>query len=135
MSKIVWITPKIAVSGRQQLSDAPHMAQTGITAVLNLTIRPDPKWTFQTHNDGTPDDGQPKSAAWFRDGINFVLNALPHGKVLIHCEAGVNRGPSMAYAVLRSQGRSISDATELVTRKCGVKSIRYAADYERTRGN
>lgn len=54
----------------------------------------------------THDDGGTKGVEWFGQGVQFALEALatPGNKVYIHCAAGINRGPSMAYAVLRAQG-------------------------------
>ena len=46
------------------------------------------------------------AAAWFGAGIGFALPALaqPRTKVYAHCAAGVNRGPSMAAAILMALG-------------------------------
>ena len=124
------VTPKIFVSGRQPLSATAAMQRLGITSVLNLTIRHDPNWPFQTMEDGTPDDGLPKAASWFGKGIGFVLRAQHAGKVLIHCEAGVNRSPSMAYAVLRAMGRSPIEAADTVLRAVPRANLRYQQDAE-----
>lgn len=132
---IKWVTPRLAVSGRQPKS-AEHLLQgAGITGILNLTIKPDPKWSIQTLDDGEPDDGQPKPPQWFTRGIHFADAVMAHGKILIHCEAGVNRSPSMAYAVLRSQGMSQGEATNKIFDTCNIRQVRYAADAERALGN
>src|SRR5579872_1398096 len=57
-------------------------------------------------SDPTEDDGAPKPASWFSPGIDFGVGALSHPgfKLLTHCAAGVNRGPSMGYAILRALG-------------------------------
>ena len=117
----------MGVSGRQPLSNAPTMAHAGITAILNLTIKPDPKWSFVTMNDGEPDDGLPKPPEWFHRGLNFFRSASKHGRVLIHCEAGVNRSPSMAYFSLRSEGLPAQEALH----KLGTDRVRYQDDAER----
>ena len=127
---IHWVTDKIAVSGRQPKSAMQEMQRMGIKSVLNLTIRHDPNWPFQTTEDGLPDDGLPKPSAWFGKGIGFVLRAQHQGKVLIHCEAGVNRSPSMAYAVLRAMGRSPIEAADLVLRAVPRANLRYQQDAE-----
>ena len=127
---IHWVTPKIGVSGRQPASATAAMQQQGITAVLNLTIRHDPNWPFQTMEDGLPDDGLPKPASWFGKGIGFVLRAQHTGKVLIHCESGVHRSPSMAYAVLRAMGRSQVEAADAVLRVIPKAKLVYQQDAE-----
>jgi protein-tyrosine phosphatase len=75
---------------RQELDDAPYFAGTAVAYLWNPT----------------PDDGQPKPDSWWKTSLDFCLPALtqPHAKVYAHCAAGVNRGPSTAYAVLRAEG-------------------------------
>ena len=47
---------------------------------------------------------QPKPAEWFHAGIAFAASIGPDDKLFVHCGHGINRGPVMAYAILRSQG-------------------------------
>ena len=56
--------------------------------------------------DPTADDGKTKGVDWFAPAVDFAAGALAHPKYIVHthCAAGVNRGPSIAYAILRSQG-------------------------------
>ena len=65
---------------------------------------------------GVPDDGLPKPTDWFARGISFALPALatPGHKVYCHCAAGINRGPSMAYAVMRAWGLGPNQAETLI---------------------
>ena len=53
--------------------------------------------------------------------------------VFTHCAAGHNRGPSLAYAVLRAQGWYAKDAIDLihVERPATIGGIVYAADADR----
>jgi predicted protein tyrosine phosphatase len=66
--------------------------------------------------NGTDDDGQPKSPSWFGRIVSFTLDALrdPRAKVYFHCSAGVNRGPSAAYVVLRALGHTPAEAFGLI---------------------
>ena len=82
--------------------------------------------------DPTQDDGQTKPAAWFSRGIDFALGALAHPgyAVLTHCAAGINRGPSMAYAILRAQGWDGIDAIALLRAKRPQVQVRYRGDAE-----
>lgn len=52
------------------------------------------------------DDGTRRDRGQVLSGIKFALDALaqPATKVYAHCAAGVNRGPTMAYAILRACG-------------------------------
>lgn len=129
------ITPTMYVSRRPAKSQIPEMHQLGITAVLNLSQKDDPPWDMAYLHDGQPDDGQPRRRDWWTSGINFALAAMKHGKVLIHCELGVSRSPSMAYAILRTQGHSVEEATHMVLSKVPGATIKYGPDYERQLGS
>src|ERR1041384_202554 len=67
---------------------------------------------------------------WFDRGVGFALEALatPGNKVLSHCHMGINRGPSLAYAVLLGQGVDPIEAIELVRRARGIAAVGYAED-------
>jgi protein-tyrosine phosphatase len=66
--------------------------------------------------NGTADDGQPKPPAWFAASLAFALPALviPRAKIYAHCAAGVNRGPSTAYAILRALGLDPAGAEAMI---------------------
>ncbi len=52
---------------------------------------------------GVADDGLPKPVSWFQTGWDFAKPILDNGGVVLsHCAAGVNRGPSVAYFLLRA---------------------------------
>lgn len=90
--------------------DIAVLKAAGITDVVDCQIEhddtPDLGADFAVLWIGVSDDGQPKPVEWFQKGIEFAANALarPNRRVYFHCAAGVNRGPSMCYAYLRSQG-------------------------------
>lgn len=82
--------------------------------------------------DATADDGQRKGVTWFSPGIDFALGALGHPgyAVLCHCAAGINRGPSMAYAIMRAQGIRSLDAETILRVNRPQVGIAYKADAE-----
>ena len=61
-----------------------------------------------------------------------VFAAMPHltqnRKVLVHCHMGVNRGPSVAFAVLLEQGYGAVQAYDLIREKRPSAAIMYAED-------
>lgn len=71
--------------------------------------------------NGSIDDhgrgGAADPVAWFGRSVAFSLRALeadPAARVLLHCSAGINRGPSSAYAVLRALGHAPGEAELLI---------------------
>ena len=78
-----------------------------------------------THDDGT---GQPDE--WFRAGVDAALEALgdPGARIVIHCHMGVNRGPSMAFAVLLATGWDPVAAAAAIRSARPIAAILYAAN-------
>ena len=78
--------------------------------------------------NGTDDDGEPKSPSWFGRIVRFALDALrdPDARVYLHCAAGINRGPSATYVVLRALGHSRGEALGLIKAARGQAGIIYA---------
>lgn len=91
------------------------------------------------HN-GHDDDGLRMPDSWFERGVGFALQALqrPGTTVLAHCHMGVNRGPSMAFAILLGQGVDPVAALDLIRTARPIVGLAYAADaldwWQRTSG-
>jgi hypothetical protein len=84
---------------------------------------------------GTTDDMKPKPASWFLAGIDFARKANG-GRLYVHCNMGINRAPSMTYAILRSRGLSQAEAeTSMLARpRKGFGATNpYFANYENGR--
>lgn len=81
----------------------------------------------------TEDDGSYKPPYWFLHSIEYAFMALqkPHTRLYTHCNRGINRGPSTAFAILFAFGIEYSTAIDMIhkarpiTRQGG---IRYAND-------
>jgi protein-tyrosine phosphatase len=107
-----WVTKRVATGAALHGPwDAHELAAMGVTHVVDLRQELDDAPFFA----GTPvaylwnpaaDDGTPKPDSWWNASLAFCLPALAqaHTKVYAHCSAGVNRGPSTAYAILRAEG-------------------------------
>jgi len=128
-----WVTRRIAVgSGVCNVEDVAALIREGITHVVDCRM-------FASIDDGlyqnpsklyigtpiqwvhcpTNDPGvRPKPFMWFQRGVQFALEALidPKARVLIHCDHGINRGPSMVYALLRVSGLAGADAERAIRR-------------------
>ena len=81
------------------------------------------------HN-GQDDAGQRMPDSWFETGVGFALDALrtPGSAVLAHCHMGINRGPSMAYAILLAQGWDPVDALTAIRAARPIAAFGYAHD-------
>ena len=79
---------------------------------------------------GTHDEGGTQDAAWFEAGVDAITMALgdPAARVVVHCHMGVNRAPSLAFAVMMELGRGIEDALEAIRTARPIAAIAYAAD-------
>ena len=83
--------------------------------------------------DGVADDGQPKAASWFETAWKFAEPQFQAGGVVLaHCAAGQNRGPSIAYFLLRAYFRLEGDeAFNLIKEKRPVARMIYRGDADR----
>jgi protein-tyrosine phosphatase len=127
---ISWLTDRIAVGGG--IWNAETMAQVagaGITHIIDMQIEFDDTPLAEKHDvevlwNATDDDFLLKPAELFESGVQFALAAMEaEGKVLIHCAAGVHRGPMMAAALLGTMGWTLDDAMRL------IEARRPAADF------
>lgn len=83
----------------------------------------------------TDDDGQTKPTSWFAAGYRFALPIrLQDADEIIyaHCAAGINRGPSMCYFLLRALYAASPAAAEAAVRAARPQvGIAYKADADR----
>lgn len=122
-------------------ADVHELLTVGIDYIIDCRVEFDDKDELlpylQEHKprvhylfNGTADDGSHKPPKWFADSIRFALNGLSHPrhKVYAHCAAGVNRGPSTAYAILRAIGFDPAASMTLVKTGRPQAQVAYAAD-------
>lgn len=117
------------------IEDVRALAGAGITHVIDCIAGSDDTPLLASSGmaylwNGTEDDGQHKPASWFGTSLAFALPALaqPGTRVYAHCAAGVNRGPSTAYAILRALGLPATTAFGLVKSARPQVQVAYAAD-------
>jgi dual specificity phosphatase 3 len=86
--------------------------------------------TLRYTNLGVDDAGQPMEDTWFDLGVAAAIEALrdPDSRVLVHCHMGVNRGPSMAFAILLALGFNPIRALEAIVEARPIAAILYAGD-------
>jgi protein-tyrosine phosphatase len=119
---ITWLTDRIAVGGGiWSAENMTAVVRAEVTHILDMQIEFDD--TPLADGQGVvvcwnpiDDDFEAKPPAVFERGVKFGLEALekPHGKLFIHCAAGVHRAPMMALALLSVMGWSLEDAMDLI---------------------
>lgn len=136
-----FVTDRIAVGGDLDLYDtdlAVHQAfdlvDRGITHVLDVRLEADdhdvwehiPEVTYRSN--GIDDAGQDVPAWWWEEVVGWALAALdvPGSRLLTHCHMGINRGPSVGYAVLLGLGWDPVEAIDAIRRARPVAHAWYA---------
>jgi len=111
-----WVDDGVShiIDVRIEHSDERHVA----------LLRPEVKY----HWLGVDDDGGDQPDEWFEAGVEAGLEALgdPIARVLVHCHMGVNRGPSMAYAILLATGWHHIGALEAIRAARPIAAALYA---------
>jgi len=79
---------------------------------------------------GVDDDGQGQSNDWFDSVVPKAVRALSDSatSAVVHCHMGVNRGPSMAFAILLAMGWEPLTALEAIQTSRPIAGIIYAQD-------
>lgn len=117
-------------------NDLSVLLGEGVTHVIDAMEEYNEFRLFATHHkitylwNGTKDDGQIKPVMWFDKAVTFALTALasPGNTIYCHCAAGVNRGPSLTYAILRALGLSRPEAFLLIKKKRPQALVAYKDD-------
>ena len=99
---------------------------------LVATLAPDVRY----HYLGTHDDGGTQDATWFEAGLATLHDAKQHqdAVLMVHCHMGVNRGPSMALAMLLDEGWDVVDALNAIRDARPIAGVIYAKDAVRAVG-
>ena len=138
-----FVTDRIAVGGglsshgmvaHQQIAE---LMDLGITHVADLRAEwSDADLVFERAPDITylhhpvEDAGQTIPGEYFQTLADWATEALaqPNTKLLVHCHAGVNRGPSGAFTVLLAQGWDVRAALDAIRAARPIAWIDYADD-------
>ena len=119
------------------LADLAAIQKAGVTHILDNRIECSDEAFVEVHApgltywwNGQDDAGQAMPDEWFWDGVDFALEALddPDAQVLAHCHMGINRGPSMAFAILLATGMEPVAALTAIRSARPIAAISYADD-------
>ena len=127
-----WIgDERIAISGAPPLPAVAHLAEQGVTHVVNCRPRAQVRWSGDLAAERAAlgpgrvahapmqDHGLRQRPGAWAAAARFAVRLLddqPDAGVLIHCTAGRRRSAMVAYAVLRLRGHDQTGAAALVLR-------------------
>jgi protein-tyrosine phosphatase len=141
---VCFATPNLLVSGdldssslavfSEQLS---HLVELGVTDIIDvraeasdedLVSRLQADITY--HHIATDDDGYARPDAWFESGVTAAVSALSKEgrKVFVHCHMGVNRAPSLTFAIMLALGYSPVESLSAIRTARPIAALIYAPD-------
>jgi protein-tyrosine phosphatase len=138
-----FVTPYLAIGGDLDtmapdvaLGQLRELGDVGITHVIDVRVEwSDEEWVREHRADveylhlGIDDAGQRVPAAWFDEGVAFATEAVDAGGVVLaHCHMGINRGPSMGFAILLATGWDAGEALDAIHAARPIAFVAYAED-------
>ncbi len=144
-ANLSFVTPRLAVGGDLDTHDRARallqlweLLDLGITHVVDvrsewsdaeLFVHSAPQVRYLHH--GMDDAGQSVPPAWFERAVSWVEAARaqdPDAVVLTHCHMGINRGPSLGFALLLADGWNPVEAISTIRAARPQANVWYAAD-------
>lgn len=138
------VTAELWIGGDLEIFDADlaleqlhELDAAGLTDIVDLRLEwDDSEWVTMAKPHiqycwlGVDDAGQRMPDRWFHDGVEYVLARLHDRdrRVLVHCHMGINRGPSMGYAILLALGWDPIAALDAIRAARPIAYIAYAED-------
>lgn len=138
-----FVTPQLLVGGDLDTQDPAlaadqlrELVDVGVTHVLDARI----EWSDEDYvaehapaitylHHGMDDAGQRVPTEWFEVAVSWALEAIEQGgTVLTHCHMGINRGPSLGFAVLLAQGWDPIEALDAIRSARPIAWVAYAED-------
>ena len=140
-----FVTPQLAVGGDLSSFDDvlagqqfEEIVELGITHIVDVRLEWSDLDTFAERapdigylHHGMDDAGQAVPAEWFEQAVSWIEAAYaenPDAVVLTHCHMGINRGPSLGFAVLLAQGWDPVEAIAAIRAARPQANVWYAAD-------
>lgn len=143
MTNLDFITGWLATGGdlpsnrRAAAAELAEWRERGVTHVMDTRI----EWSDEDlvaelapdihylHN-GVDDAGQQMPDEWFDRGLAFARRAYetPNSRLYVHCHMGINRGPSMTYALMLANCWDPVNAAHAIRLARPIAHIGYAED-------
>ena len=145
LANLHFVTPHLAVGGDLSSEDEglsrlqlAEISELGITHVVDTRLEWSDEQAVAEHashvkylHHGMDDAGQQVPHEWFEEAVAWVEAAYeenPDAIVLTHCHMGINRGPSLGFAVLLAQGWDPVEAISAIRAARPQANVWYAAD-------
>jgi len=138
-----FVTPQLLVGGDLDAQDRQlatrqleELVRAGVSHVIDARI----EWSDEDLvaelapgiaylHHGMDDAGQKVPGAWFDVAVTWALEAVDQGgTVLTHCHMGINRGPSLGFAVLLAQDWDMIEALDAIRSARPIAWVAYAED-------
>jgi hypothetical protein len=140
-----FVTPQLAIGGDMSAVDDELASQQfdeicslGITHIIDVRLEWSDLDAFAERaphvgylHHGMDDAGQAVPAEWFEHAVSWIEDAWtenPDAVVLTHCHMGINRGPSLGFAVLLALGWDPVEAIAAIRSARPQANVWYAAD-------
>jgi dual specificity phosphatase 3 len=145
LANLHFVTAQLAIGGDLSSEDPglsrlqlAEICELGITHVVDTRM----EWSDEEAvaesaphvrylHHGMDDAGQQVPHEWFEEAVAWVEAAYeedPDAIVLTHCHMGINRGPSLGFAVLLAQGWDPVEAISAIRATRPQANVWYAAD-------
>ncbi|KAL5021476.1 hypothetical protein ScPMuIL_000631 [Solemya velum] len=137
----VEILPFLYLGDYSHASKLQVLQNTGITAIINVSISCDNKFeeTYRYMNIPVEDNNCAELFPWFSEAIAFIDAVKQEGgRVLVHCQAGISRSATICLAYLISTSHfNLESAYENIRAKRSVIApnlnfMRQLQDFEKT---
>lgn len=140
---LCWVTDRIAVSGdlprdpAAALDQLRHWEENGITHEIDVRFEANDGRFVHAHsaisyaNFGVDDDGGTRDPEWFDAVVEHALEVLRNdadARIVVHCHLGVNRAPSVVFALMLALGWEALPALRRIRNVRPISGIIYAAD-------
>lgn len=122
----VEILPFLYLGSAYHACRQDYLSDLGITALLNVSRRDSRPTKGQYHYKWIPveDSHRADISSHFQEAIDFIECVKEEGgKVLVHCEAGISRSPTICMAyIMKSQRLRLEQAFDIIRQQRAIVS-------------
>eukprot|EP00746_Dinoflagellata_sp_MGD_P005688 gnl/MRDRNA2_/MRDRNA2_111019_c0_seq1.p1 gnl/MRDRNA2_/MRDRNA2_111019_c0~~gnl/MRDRNA2_/MRDRNA2_111019_c0_seq1.p1 ORF type:complete len:606 (-),score=118.99 gnl/MRDRNA2_/MRDRNA2_111019_c0_seq1:150-1967(-) len=132
--RLAEVAPGLFLGNKDAASDFELLKRVGIKAVVNVGAGPNAfEDTLKYHKIHVQDKAGASLHPHFGAACDFIQSALGQGAVLVHCQGGISRSPTVIAAFLVAHRRlTIPQALDVVrkSRKCANPRAEFLLDLQ-----